>query len=445
MNLFKKYGIKEVADVTFYSITEIGDERFYIPILVLDTLKVSTIEQKSTNVTADGGYANSRVISWNFGKQITLTLEDALFSAASMNMTYGWLNSKLSLYTSIITKLNLANKYGKLNYSIYAYPSPELSEEEWETVFFTLSQVYEDNQEDQNRRNEVVKNWGLSNFPDYLTEDFINEPYVAEARSKIKSYYKNRLLSYNNHPQAAPQDLIVLIYNQIQFVSDYYNIDTDNYELEVIDRMEKCVVTKDEGLYLDGNKQWENLRKYFNNDKSQSYTIYYDVKTMQPLILELDDKKIDKDNEFWLKKGTLYYKWTRTVQQKIDDKDFLGKTLVINSTTFPQRFKIVGETYIREQKTNKDSRYQFTINEAQISTDTDIKLQADGDPTTFSMSIDVLPPPNEVMMELRQFDVTEDEDYGGTKILPQQTEYTKTNLNIVDLKEKGDIKNEEIY
>jgi hypothetical protein len=34
------------------------------------------------------------------------------------------------------------------------------------------------------------------------------------------------------------------------------------------------------------------------------------------------------------------------------------------------------------------------------------------------MSIDVLPPPNEVMMELRQFDVTEDEDYGGTKILP---------------------------
>jgi hypothetical protein len=139
MNLFKKYGIKEVADVTFYSITEIGDERFYIPILVLDTLKVSTIEQKSTNVTADGGYANSRVISWNFGKQITLTLEDALFSAASMNMTYGWLNSKLSLYTSIITKLNLANKYGKLNYSIYAYPSPELSEEEWETVFFTLS------------------------------------------------------------------------------------------------------------------------------------------------------------------------------------------------------------------------------------------------------------------------------------------------------------------
>jgi hypothetical protein len=68
MNLFKKYGIKEVADVTFYSITEIGDERFYIPILFLDTLKVSTVEQKSTAVTADGGYANSRVISWNFGK-----------------------------------------------------------------------------------------------------------------------------------------------------------------------------------------------------------------------------------------------------------------------------------------------------------------------------------------------------------------------------------------
>ena len=47
MNLFQKYGIKEVADVVFYSINEIGDEVFYTPVLYLDTLKVSTIEKTS--------------------------------------------------------------------------------------------------------------------------------------------------------------------------------------------------------------------------------------------------------------------------------------------------------------------------------------------------------------------------------------------------------------
>ena len=29
-----------------------------------------------------------------------------------------------------------------------------------------------------------------------------------------------------------------------------YKIDTDNYELEIIDRMEPCFVTKDEGLNI---------------------------------------------------------------------------------------------------------------------------------------------------------------------------------------------------
>lgn len=33
MNLFQRYGIKEVADVTFYSIINIGDEELLIPVL----------------------------------------------------------------------------------------------------------------------------------------------------------------------------------------------------------------------------------------------------------------------------------------------------------------------------------------------------------------------------------------------------------------------------
>jgi hypothetical protein len=58
VNLFKKYGIKEIADVTFYSILTVGDEEFYIPVLYLDTLKISTLNQKTSSTSASGGYAN---------------------------------------------------------------------------------------------------------------------------------------------------------------------------------------------------------------------------------------------------------------------------------------------------------------------------------------------------------------------------------------------------
>ena len=72
MNLFQKYGIKEVADVVFYSITPIGDEEFYTPVLYLDTLKVSTLEKSAEKVEAKGGKGNKRLITWNFGKTTTL-------------------------------------------------------------------------------------------------------------------------------------------------------------------------------------------------------------------------------------------------------------------------------------------------------------------------------------------------------------------------------------
>jgi hypothetical protein len=45
-------------------------------------------------------------------------------------MTYGFLNSKLTKWTSLIAKLHITEKYAKLNYSPYAYPSPELTDEE---------------------------------------------------------------------------------------------------------------------------------------------------------------------------------------------------------------------------------------------------------------------------------------------------------------------------
>lgn len=86
-SILDRYGIKEVADVTFYELDGTGKPTN--PVLYLDTLKVSTIEQTAEQAEARGGKGNTALIIWDYGKEITVTLEDALFSAKSMAIMFG--------------------------------------------------------------------------------------------------------------------------------------------------------------------------------------------------------------------------------------------------------------------------------------------------------------------------------------------------------------------
>lgn len=87
IDILARYGIKEVADVTFYKILQGGE--IGAPVLYLDTLKVSTTEQTAENTSARGGKGNAELVMWDYGKEINVTLEDALFSAKSMAIMYG--------------------------------------------------------------------------------------------------------------------------------------------------------------------------------------------------------------------------------------------------------------------------------------------------------------------------------------------------------------------
>lgn len=92
MNIFDQYGIKEVADVTLYSIHKKKDgsgDVYYVPALYLDTLKISSVEKTAENVWAQGGLGNARLICWDYGKQINVTLEDALCAPASLGLCWG--------------------------------------------------------------------------------------------------------------------------------------------------------------------------------------------------------------------------------------------------------------------------------------------------------------------------------------------------------------------
>jgi hypothetical protein len=89
--ILDRYGVKEVMDGTFYQITEDGN--IGAPVLYLDSLKVSTVEQTAENTSARGGKGNVELVSWDFNKEITVTLEDALFSAKSLAIMYGSVNT----------------------------------------------------------------------------------------------------------------------------------------------------------------------------------------------------------------------------------------------------------------------------------------------------------------------------------------------------------------
>ena len=104
-NVLSRYGIKEVADVTFYTLNDDGTQG--TPVLYLDTLKVSTIEQTAENSEARGGKGNAALISWDYGKEISVTLEDALYSAKSLALMFGDVDSKGMPDPSAVTSSTL--------------------------------------------------------------------------------------------------------------------------------------------------------------------------------------------------------------------------------------------------------------------------------------------------------------------------------------------------
>ena len=105
-NIFEQYGIKEVADVTIYKLTKNEDGGYdEIPFLFLDTLKVSTLEQTAESSDARGGKGNAKLLSWDYGKEINVTLEDALYSPASMALMWGGKEAQWDDTTTKITKM----------------------------------------------------------------------------------------------------------------------------------------------------------------------------------------------------------------------------------------------------------------------------------------------------------------------------------------------------
>mgnify|MGYP001351129593 CR=1 FL=1 len=78
-----KFGVKEVMDVTFYD-TATGK-----PVLFCDTLKMTNLENTAEETSARGGKGNAKLLSWDFNREATMAIQDALLPPRSFELLSG--------------------------------------------------------------------------------------------------------------------------------------------------------------------------------------------------------------------------------------------------------------------------------------------------------------------------------------------------------------------
>lgn len=225
-----------------------------------------------------------------------------------------------------------------------------------------------------------------------------------------------------------------------------YQIDHDLKDVFYLDRIEKCRATQRFCIDTDVNLKHGQCR-YLEQYAQTPLTVFIDPKTMQPYepntfeYYRSNGQRIT-GNLRAFKQHEIYYKWTRT---KAKEHQTLGSQIIVDATHFPGTYRLVGETYARSRTTGKDQRYQFEIPLCKMSAENNITLQAEGDPTTFTMKLTALRRFDGVMMKLTMYDI-EDDKYcknvsGSTKIVPQ----TSINPEVEDVNAPWSIYTEADY
>ena len=77
----------------------------------------------------------------------------------------------------------------------------------------------------------------------------------------------------------------------------------------------------------------------------------------------------------------------------------------ISAETFPGTYYVTGDTYARSEITGKDEFFQFIVQKAKMLSDVTLTMEAEGDPSTFSMQMKVLRPKDGKMMKLVKYDI----------------------------------------
>lgn len=281
VNIFDKYGIKEVANVQFEALETDLKSGVYKGdiVLFLDTLKVSTVETSAESTDATGGWGNPKLITWDYGKEITLTLEDALMSLESLRFMLGGAIHKPEANKPVIVR----------------------------------------------HTEEVV--CGINGV--------VPKP-------------KDHLTDVEMTPAASAGHPIRLI-----------NL-TKGYRTQIVSGS------------IDGTKA---------------------IKFKNPKMIAASSSQEEANTEPTAEGDHIRIFWDEVITTESTDEQAIEVT--ISPDTFPGTYKVVGDTFMRSQETGKDEPFQFVINKAKVLSNVTITLQAEGDPSTFEMTLNVLRSTNE--------------------------------------------------
>ena len=303
MNIFERYGIKEVANVYFEALEKSEDgsgiEKGDI-VLYLDTLKVSTVETTAENVSTQGGWGNPKLVTWDYGKDINITLEDAVISWEEMRILMGATMKKADAAGEVTLRKNAEVKHLATKTGDAYNPVTEI------TI---------------NKNVDGKTDKGEFHFP---------------AKSGIA---KNiRYIDMTNGKRGQLDD-------------------------------NAFVVTE------AGEEEGEDT----------AASIKITVPSLMP-----DDNGILRIRFFW--------------EEDANDAGITEATeLVISPDRYPGTYRVVGDSLIRSEKTGNDEAFQFVIHKAKMLSEVTLTMQAEGDPSTFNMTLNVLRDEDGNMMSLIKY------------------------------------------
>lgn len=270
LNIFETYGIKEVANVSFFALADATDGSGIKEgdvVLYLDTLKVSTVENTAENVSAQGGWGNPKLVTWDYNKDINVTLEDAVVSWEELRIILGGKIKNASTEEEVVIR---------------------------KTADFTF------------KKGEGFK------FP-------LGDGKMEGGKA--------------NFPVKEPE------------------------EFTFID-----LTTGERGTQDSESHKWDG-----------SVT---------------DEKDAHKIRFFWAE--------THTETDSATE-------IIISPNTFPGTYRVVGDALIRSAEDGKDYAFQFVIEKAKMLSEVTLTMQAEGDPSTFNMTLNVLRDNNGNMMKLIKY------------------------------------------
>jgi len=324
VNIFDKYGIKEVANVYFEALEDDPKSNVYKGdiVLFLDTLKVSTIETTAETTDATGGWGNPKLISWDYGKEITITLEDALISLESLRFMLGGAIHK---------------------------PKSAKGNDKADTVIVHHTE-------------EIIagENGKLPLPTDHITGNTLTPKATAN--------HPIRFINYGGGTGSTVAGVRTQVIYDTEAAT--YNKETDAVEMQnngVLTFKNKAMGVADAGAPA---AEGDHIRIFWEE------------------VLTGDDHAND------------------------------AVEVTISPDTFPGTYRVVGDTFMRSQKTGKDEAFQFVIGKAKVQSEVTITLEAEGDPSTFEMTLNVLRDDNErgekeMMKLIRYGGAAADDKTGG--------------------------------